>query len=90
MSAVMAMRAYGFSGRDRKVLIGLSLGYLTLVAVNLGVFTTETTLPGKFFYDQIGPTGCFPNYGTAVMAIRLGVSSHHCLLAKCSTLVNVS
>jgi len=70
--AVMVMRAYGFTGRDRKALIGLSLGYLILVTVNLGVFITENTLPEEFFYQEMGPTGCFPNYGTTVMAVHLG------------------
>ena len=81
MLAVMVMRAYGFTGRDKKILVGLSLGYLTLVGVNLGVFITTVTLPGELFYELMGPTGCFPNYGTTVMADRLAVSSHSPVLS---------
>lgn len=70
--AVMMMRAYAFTGRNRKILIGLSLLYIALIAVNLRVFITENTLPSEGFYDILGPMGCFPNYGIPSMAARMG------------------
>jgi hypothetical protein len=73
--AVMAMRAYAFTGRTRTTLIGLSFCYIVLIAVNLRVFITQNILPQKFFYEQVGPTGCFPNYGIPEMTVHMGVSS---------------
>jgi hypothetical protein len=73
---VMMMRAYAFTGRNKKILIGLSFGYIILIAVNLGVFITEDDLPSASFYKLIGHTGCYPAYDGMTVA-NLGVSFHH-------------
>lgn len=72
--AVMAMRAYAFSGRDRRVLIPLATCYLGLLAVNIWVFCIHIEAIPESFYILIGGTGCFPNYGDQIMVEKIGVS----------------
>lgn len=72
--AVMVMRAYAFSGRDRRVLIPLATCYSGLLAVNIWVFCIHIEAIPPSFYDLIGGTGCFPNYGDQFMAEKIGYS----------------
>jgi len=70
--AVMLMRAYAFTGRNKMTLICLLTVYISLIAINTWAFSSQNILPGALFYQLIGPTGCFPNYGVKTMAIRIG------------------
>ena len=79
------MRAYAFTGRNRKTLVGLSLAYIGLIAVNLWTFTVARNLPSESFYQMIGPTGCYPAY-SGVIIYFLGVS-HIDLLARSQSLI---
>ncbi|KAF6751684.1 hypothetical protein DFP72DRAFT_906837 [Ephemerocybe angulata] len=72
--AVMLMRAYAFCGRDWRVLLPLGLCYGALLGINVWAFATHVYMPPPIFYALIEHTGCYPNYGTGVMAIRIGLS----------------
>lgn len=72
--AVMVMRAYAFSGRNRRVLIPLATCYSGLLAVNIWVFCIRIEAIPSSFYTLIGGTGCFPDYGDQVMAEKIGYS----------------
>jgi hypothetical protein len=80
----MVTRVVAFTGRSKKTLVGLSLGYAALVAVNIWVFSMENTLPPTIFYQLVGPTGCFPDFGSTAMGLRMGVSRLSSLLAGIS------
>lgn len=69
----MLMRAYAFTGRDRRVLMLLGFCYLLLLGVNLWAFATHLYLIPPEYYLFLGSLGCFPNYGAPKMAIRIGV-----------------
>lgn len=67
------MRAYAFTSRDGRVLMLLSTCYAILVGVNIWVFCINVDVPLQL-YAVLGRSGCFPNYGEGVMAMRIGVS----------------
>ncbi|RDB18497.1 hypothetical protein Hypma_000251 [Hypsizygus marmoreus] len=71
---VMLMRAYAFSGRDRRVLFLLCSCYVGLVGVDIWVFCTDITMLPKTIYILLGGTGCYPDYGKGFMGFRLGYS----------------
>ncbi|RXW22364.1 hypothetical protein EST38_g3493 [Candolleomyces aberdarensis] len=72
--AVMMMRAWAFTGRDWRMFIVLGLSYSVLLGIDIWAFCTHIYMPPRAFYDILGPTGCFPNYGSGLMAIRIGIS----------------
>ncbi|KAJ2913343.1 hypothetical protein MD484_g7069, partial [Candolleomyces efflorescens] len=72
--AVMMMRAWAFTGRDWRTLIILGLCYSTLLGIDIWAFCIHIYMPPRVFYDILGPNGCFPNYGTGLMANRIGIS----------------
>lgn len=67
------MRAYAFTGRDWRVLVALGICYCALLGIDIWAFCSHVNMPPPLFYTSMGPTGCFPNYGSGVMAIRIGV-----------------
>jgi hypothetical protein len=67
------MRAYAFTARNRRVLILLGVCYAILIGINIWVFCFHIDIPVQL-YIILGRTGCFPNYGVGVMAVRIGVS----------------
>ncbi|KAF9465540.1 hypothetical protein BDZ94DRAFT_323046 [Collybia nuda] len=71
---VMLMRAYAFSGRNKKVLLLLCICYAGLIGVDIWVFCTHIAVPPTIFYLALGKTGCFPDYGDGFMALRIGYS----------------
>ncbi|KJA28256.1 hypothetical protein HYPSUDRAFT_34642 [Hypholoma sublateritium FD-334 SS-4] len=76
--AVMLMRAYGFAGRSKRVLALLGSFYVGLLGVDIWAFCTHVEIPPPAFYFLFdlffGGTGCFPNYGSNAMAVRIGAS----------------
>ncbi|KAF8238197.1 hypothetical protein L208DRAFT_1388220 [Tricholoma matsutake] len=68
---VMMTRTYAFAGRNKKILIGLSLGFVSLTGLDLWVFSSENDLPPESFYEMSGLTGCFPTYGTGLTGARI-------------------
>ena len=74
----MLMRAYGFAGRSKRILALLGTFYVVLLGIDIWAFCTPVELPPQAFYTlfdiYFGGTGCYPNYGSDVMAIRIGVS----------------
>lgn len=68
---IMLFRAYAFTGRSRQCLALLGTVYLCLIAVNLWAFSSKVYRPPKELYDSIGKTGCFPDYGMGIMALRV-------------------
>lgn len=74
----MFMRAYGFAGRSKRVLALLGSFYVGLLGVDIWAFCTHVEIPPPAFYFLFdlffGGTGCFPNYGSDAMAVRIGVS----------------
>ncbi len=67
------MRAYAFTSRSRHVLILLGICYISLVFLNVWVFCVRIDVPLEL-YIALRHTGCFPNYGKGLMAMRIGVS----------------
>jgi hypothetical protein len=76
----MMMRAWAFTGRDWRILIILGLSYSALLGIDVWAFCTHIYMPPRAFYDVLGPNGCFPNYGTGLMANRIGVRPHYSTL----------
>ncbi len=78
----MLMRAYGFAGRNKRVLALLGSFYVGLLGIDIWAFCTLVEIPPPAFYFLFdfffGGTGCFPNYGSNVMAARIGVSGIFC------------
>ncbi|KAF9479546.1 hypothetical protein BDN70DRAFT_878606 [Pholiota conissans] len=72
--AVMLMRAFGFAGRSKTVLAVLGTFYVALLCVDIWVFCTRLEILPKELYFLLGGTGCFPDYGSNVMAVRIGAS----------------
>ncbi|KAF8159354.1 hypothetical protein B0H34DRAFT_400298 [Crassisporium funariophilum] len=75
-AAVMVMRAYAFTGRNTAVLVLLGLCYVCLLGLDLWVFCAEIDVPPTLFYVLLQGSGCFPNYGEAVIAV-------HCQKTRC-------
>lgn len=73
----MMMRAYAFTSRNRRVFILLILCYVALVGINIWVFCGRVDIPVEL-YVILQRTGCFPNYGEGIMAVRIGVSVASC------------
>ena len=69
----MVMRAYAFTGRNRRILVMLASCYTGLLSVDIWAFCTPVELPPAAFYTILDGTGCFPNYGGEFMALRIGV-----------------
>ena len=74
MLGIMAMRAYAFTGRNKRIAILLVICYTLLVGVDIWTFTIHILLPPQELYTLLGGTGCFPNYGDKHLAFRYGVS----------------
>ncbi|KAI5895696.1 uncharacterized protein SCHCODRAFT_01211798 [Schizophyllum commune H4-8] len=74
---IMAMRAYAFTGRNKRIAILLVTCYTLLVGVDIWTFTIHILLPPQELYTLLGGTGCFPNYGDKSLAFRYGI----CMLA---------
>ena len=72
-TAVMLMRAYAFSGRNKKVMVLLASCYAGLILVDIWAFCKKVDMPPSILYSVLGGTGCFPNYGEESMALRVGV-----------------
>lgn len=72
--AVMLMRAYAFSGRDRRILVLLLTCYAGLVAVDIWSFCTHITVLPEIVYMLLGKTGCYPYFGKGFMGFRIGYS----------------
>lgn len=70
----MLMRAYAFSGRDKRVLALLLLCYAGLVAVDIWSFCTHVSTIPEIAFIALGGTGCYPYYGKGYMGFRIGVS----------------
>ncbi|TFK66849.1 hypothetical protein BDN72DRAFT_843712 [Pluteus cervinus] len=70
---VMLLRAYAFTGRSQPVLLLFLTCYTTLIAVAVWAFWAQTPPLPPEWYDDIGGTGCFPDYRRGVMALRFGV-----------------
>ncbi|KAF8997873.1 hypothetical protein BDQ17DRAFT_1428769 [Cyathus striatus] len=70
--AVMVMRAYAFSGRDKRILVLLLACYSGLVAVNIWIFCIHTYIPPAELFFFLQRTGCFPNYGEGITGKRIG------------------
>ncbi|TFK17054.1 hypothetical protein FA15DRAFT_676335 [Coprinopsis marcescibilis] len=88
--AVMVMRAYAFTGRDTRVMVMLGLCYAGLVGVDIWAFCAHIKMPNYLFYLALKPfTGCFPNYGSGVMGIRIGLSMLAAILMDLVSLVTV-
>ncbi|EAU90383.1 hypothetical protein CC1G_00767 [Coprinopsis cinerea okayama7 len=88
--AVMFMRAYAFSGRSSTVLAILSMCYVALVGVDLWAFCIGVKMPPKLFYWAFGgESGCFPDYGSDVMGLRIGFSMLAAVLMDLVSLVTV-
>ena len=75
MLGIMAMRAYAFTGRNKRIAILLVTCYTLLVGVDIWTFTIHILLPPQELYTLFGGTGCFPNYGDKHLAFRYGVSA---------------
>ena len=75
----MFMRAYAFSGRNRKVLAVLSSAYICLIGGDIYLFFVSVPVPhlGEFGLALPQGGGCFPDYTTAIFGSRIGVSSLH-------------
>ncbi|TEB21960.1 hypothetical protein FA13DRAFT_1799296 [Coprinellus micaceus] len=86
---VMLMRAYAFTGRDRRVLMLLCTCYAILLGVNFWAFCTHLSMPPPEYFLFLGPMGCFPNYGSGVMAIRIGLSMLAATLMDLVSLITV-
>lgn len=73
----MAMRAYAFSGRDKRALTILGLSFAALVCIEIWAWCIRIDLLPRLFFDALRGTdltGCFANWGGQVMGIRIGVS----------------
>jgi hypothetical protein len=81
-TAVMVMRAYALSGRDRRILFLLASCYTGLLAVDIWAFCAAVDIPPPIFYTVLGGTGCFPNYGGENMALRIGVRINSLLVGS--------
>lgn len=74
----MLMRAYGFAGRNKRILALLGSFYVALLGIDVWAFCSRVEIPPQAFYALFDlffdGTGCYPNYGSNVMALRIGVS----------------
>jgi len=72
---VMCMRAYAFTGRDKRVLVLLLSCYAVLVGVHIWGFCMNIEEMPALFYILLGDSGCFPNYGLSddLLSMRLGL-----------------
>ncbi|KAG6909796.1 hypothetical protein DXG01_015289 [Tephrocybe rancida] len=73
-SAVMLMRAYAFSGRDKRILALLLTCYAGLCAVDIWSFCTHISTLPEILFLALGGTGCYPYYGVGYMGFRIGYS----------------
>lgn len=73
----MLIRAYAFSGRSQKILALLCVMCAVLAGVHIWAFGARPNYPPRPMYDLLGGfTGCFPDYRTRPMPLRVGVSLH--------------
>ncbi|KAG6849472.1 hypothetical protein H0H93_008141 [Arthromyces matolae] len=68
---VMLMRAYAFTGRDKRVLILLLGCFSGLLAVDIWAFCTDITTLPEIAFITMGGTGCFPYYGKGFLGFRI-------------------
>ncbi|KAG6902343.1 hypothetical protein C0995_001140 [Termitomyces sp. Mi166 len=85
--AVMLMRAYAFSGRDKRILALLLMCYAGLVVVDIWTFCTHISTIPEIVFVVLGGTGCYPYYGKGYMGFRIGYSM---LAATLMDLVSLS
>ncbi|TFK40193.1 hypothetical protein BDQ12DRAFT_734205, partial [Crucibulum laeve] len=75
--AVMIMRAYAFSDRHKAVLAVLLPLYAILVGTSIWMFCTNLVLPSPEtfpdYFRVFKETGCFPDYSSKIMGLRLGL-----------------
>ncbi|KAF8659880.1 hypothetical protein AX16_001764 [Volvariella volvacea WC 439] len=71
---IMAIRAHAFCGRTRNAKLILGVFYAGLVGIDIWVFCTNPTPISRRFYRAFGNTGCFPNYITRDMRVKMGTS----------------
>lgn len=69
----MLLRAYAFADKKAAVLLMLGIGFVGLVAIGIWVFCINIPVLPIEFYEQSGIRGCFPDYGSNVMGLRIGV-----------------
>lgn len=74
----MFLRAYAFTGKKLHILFALSFCYMLLIGVDTWVFWAQVQVFPDVWYEVFGETGCFPDYGTGVMGLRVGVSTLLC------------
>ncbi|KAH6915795.1 hypothetical protein BKA70DRAFT_1556378 [Coprinopsis sp. MPI-PUGE-AT-0042] len=90
--AVMAMRAFAFSGRDKRALTVLGLSFTALVITEIWAWCLRVDLLPEVFYVVLRGTdltGCFPNWGGPVMGVRIGISMLGAVLMDMISLVVV-
>ncbi|TFK65883.1 hypothetical protein BDN72DRAFT_900340 [Pluteus cervinus] len=68
---VMIIRAYAFAGRKRSVLALLASCFVGVVGASIWVFLTDPPVLPLSFYELSGVSGCFPDYGSNVMGVRV-------------------
>ncbi|CAK5273779.1 unnamed protein product [Mycena citricolor] len=71
--AVMLMRAYGFTGRNRKALVLLCTCLAGLIGVNVWFFCVDVPQLADLVYEVLGGTGCFPDYSATSDNLRIGL-----------------
>jgi len=71
---VMMIRAYAFTRKKPMVLLILSSSFAALVAVTIWVYCIHppVVLPLEW-YQNSGLSGCYPNYDSSVMGLRVGM-----------------
>ncbi|KAF8663692.1 hypothetical protein AX16_000867 [Volvariella volvacea WC 439] len=70
--AIMLIRAYAFSNRDKRVLALLGTCYLGLFAIDIWVFCVGVIIPTEAYYTMLGgSSACFPDYSLPTMRIRI-------------------
>ncbi|TFK39684.1 hypothetical protein BDQ12DRAFT_681018 [Crucibulum laeve] len=87
--AVMAMRAWAFSGRNTYIMCLLLVCWTALVGVDIWVFCTHLYMPPAELYLVLFRTGCFPNYGEGITAMRIGYSMLAAVLMDLISLIVV-
>lgn len=90
--AVMAMRAYAFSGRDKRALVVLGLAFAGFLSIEIWAWCSRIDMLPWIFYHFLrntGLTGCFANWGGPIMGVRIGISMLGAMLMDLISLVVV-
>lgn len=75
LAAVLVMRAWAFTGKNRAVLAVQSTMVLVLLAIQ--IWTYSGVAPSRYIFDTLGAAGCFRSHSTpqgAVATTRIGAS----------------